>query len=414
MAPDAPQTPAPEEKKSLFETVVISTPVLLTIIATFLVGQSSTEMTRAQYFRSVASQNQSKVGDQWGFYQAKRIRGQVLDGTADTLLAQKRDMFTRASLVETTQATLKEIRDAKGNLGTAPEWKPIADKLSALAVEGDKLLADCRTAFKPPADGWKGKKHTLKPKNVQAAMNALQNKPDSEAGDADKAEAKEADSIPADQRALLGDVIEDIKKRKAEGEIAPKVLKLTDETLKQAIADADRQADKVYRRGKDIDNVLSEFDELLDRLTALAFEFQRLPHLIKTGPEKVSSDAMEAAEKRADAVRTLHARLQGDYKAARLAYGARRYEDDARSNQDAAYLYEVKVNLSAARSDRHLYRSRMFMLAMLVAQAGVTISTLALALKRKSVFWGMATLIGMIAIAFGAYVYLDLWPIPGI
>src|SRR5713226_3606805 len=88
------------ENKSWFETVVVSTPVLLTVIATFLVGQSSSEMTRAQYFRAVASQNQSKVGDQWGFFQAKRIRGQILEGNADLLLAQNRAPFSRDTFVD--------------------------------------------------------------------------------------------------------------------------------------------------------------------------------------------------------------------------------------------------------------------------------------------------------------------------
>ncbi len=47
----------------------------------------------------------------------------------------------------------------------------------------------------------------------------------------------------------------------------------------------------------------------------------------------------------------------------------------------------------------------------LVAQAGVTIATLAIAVKRKSFFWLLATLTGVVAIGFGVYIYLDL-PVP--
>src|SRR5438093_4184318 len=104
-----PATPAPEPKKSLFETIVTATPVLLTVIATFMVGQSSGEMTKAQYFRAVASQNQSKVGDQWNFFQAKRIRGQILEGNADLLLSQQRDRFTRDTLVRSANELAKEF-----------------------------------------------------------------------------------------------------------------------------------------------------------------------------------------------------------------------------------------------------------------------------------------------------------------
>ena len=76
------QPAEPEKPKSVWEKVIVSTPILLTIIATLFAGMSSSEMTRAQYFRAVAAQNQSKVSDQWNFFQAKRIRGTDLDDTA--------------------------------------------------------------------------------------------------------------------------------------------------------------------------------------------------------------------------------------------------------------------------------------------------------------------------------------------
>src|SRR6202023_3554160 len=56
-----------------------------TVVATVLASQSSGEMTRAQYHRSLAGQNQSKVGDQWSFFQAKRTRKIILEKTEDVL-----------------------------------------------------------------------------------------------------------------------------------------------------------------------------------------------------------------------------------------------------------------------------------------------------------------------------------------
>lgn len=64
---DMPQT--------LWGKILSATPIVMTVIATMLAGLSSSEMTRAQYARSLAAQQQSKSGDQWGFFQAKRLRG---------------------------------------------------------------------------------------------------------------------------------------------------------------------------------------------------------------------------------------------------------------------------------------------------------------------------------------------------
>src|SRR5947209_12252734 len=98
-APTDPATPTPAREKTLFTIVLTATPVILTVVATFMVGQSSSEMTRAQYYRAVASQNQSKVGDQWAFFQAKRIRGTSYEMTADLLATLKEpERFERTTL----------------------------------------------------------------------------------------------------------------------------------------------------------------------------------------------------------------------------------------------------------------------------------------------------------------------------
>jgi len=45
---------------------------------------------------------------------------------------------------------------------------------------------------------------------------------------------------------------------------------------------------------------------------------------------------------------------------------------------------------------------------MLLAQAGVTIGSLALAVRRKSVLWGMASVAGLTALLFATYVFLGM------
>ena len=74
---DAPQT--------AWGKTLLATPVVMTVIATMLAGLASSEMTRAQYDRSLAAQQQSKAGDQWSFFQAKRLRGAYQRNTADLL-----------------------------------------------------------------------------------------------------------------------------------------------------------------------------------------------------------------------------------------------------------------------------------------------------------------------------------------
>ena len=64
-----------------------ATPVVMAVLATMLAGLASSEMTRAQYDRSLAAQQQSKAGDQWSFFQAKRLRGAMQRSTLDLLQA---------------------------------------------------------------------------------------------------------------------------------------------------------------------------------------------------------------------------------------------------------------------------------------------------------------------------------------
>jgi protein-L-isoaspartate O-methyltransferase len=50
-----------------------------------LAGLASSEMTRAQYDRAFGAQLQSKAGDQWSFFQAKRVRSAIQRNSSDLL-----------------------------------------------------------------------------------------------------------------------------------------------------------------------------------------------------------------------------------------------------------------------------------------------------------------------------------------
>src|SRR3974377_334717 len=88
----APKIQIPESLKqdipqSLWGRILVAPPIVMAVVATMLAGLSSSEMTKAQYDRSMAAQLQSKAGDQWGYYQAKKMRSAVARNTPDLLAA---------------------------------------------------------------------------------------------------------------------------------------------------------------------------------------------------------------------------------------------------------------------------------------------------------------------------------------
>ena len=100
--------------------------------------------------------------------------------------------------------------------------------------------------------------------------------------------------------------------------------------------------------------------------------------------------------------------LVRDITAARLRYTAARYEVEARLNQAIANLYELQVRMSNTAAERHHRRSERFFLGMLAAQAAVITATFALAARQRSILWGLAAGVGLLAVAFAVYVYLWL------
>jgi hypothetical protein len=82
--PEALKTEVPQ---TMWGRILLATPIVMTVIATMLAGLASSEMTRAQYDRSLAAQLQSKAGDQWGYAAAKKTRGGLAHNSLDLLVA---------------------------------------------------------------------------------------------------------------------------------------------------------------------------------------------------------------------------------------------------------------------------------------------------------------------------------------
>ena len=168
-APPAPPAPA---KKSLWDTILTSTPILLTVVATLFAGMSSSQMTQAMYHRSVAAQEESKGGNQWAFFQAKRIRGTSLEMTLVELKA--RPGFARVKLADLPARLDKQakefaaIESDAGEIvkalreGGAGDKEPLRSALAAAeelrksaydrARATEKAAADLRAALKQPLD----------------------------------------------------------------------------------------------------------------------------------------------------------------------------------------------------------------------------------------------------------------------
>ena len=278
--------------------ILLATPVVMTVVATLLAGLASSEMTRAQYNRSFAAQQQAKAGDQWSFFQAKRLRGTMQLSTLDLLKGT-------ASLRPLDEAGLKKF----GEVDAAASAALLKAELPPVPAS---ILSD------PPL------------KNALEAVERM--KPESEV------------------RSLL-------------------------ESVKTATVDEAIQAAR-------------------DR--AAAFD-------AATSPISRSVDRLEkavAASGPADLVR--------DVTAARLRYTAARYEVEARLNQAVANLYELQVRMSNMAAERHHRRSEQFFFGMLAAQAAVITATFALAARQRSLLWGLAAGVGVVAVAFAVYVYLWL------
>src|SRR5438128_6688477 len=109
--------------QTLWNTVLTATPVVLTVLATVLAGLSSRELTLSQYYRALAAQNQSKAGDQWNLFQAKRSRRTNHENTADLLQVRAEAGKVDPAALETSTAFfLQRFRRAETDAGRLLEW----------------------------------------------------------------------------------------------------------------------------------------------------------------------------------------------------------------------------------------------------------------------------------------------------
>jgi len=258
--------------------ILSATPIVMTVIATLLAGLATSEMTHAQYDRALGAQLQSKAGDQWGYFQAKKMRA-----------AMQRDSLMLLEAIADIYVVLN----------------PALEKLPSVAA--------------PTPDP-----------NLKTALAAVQS---------DKPEAE----IEAD-------------------------VKMVDATTLANALQAARDQARAF------DAALAPANQVLAQL----------------------EESLPAGDK--SAARNLTA--------TKMRFAAMRYDAEAALNQNIGYLLELQVRKANLSADRHHRRSQKFFFGMLAAQAGVIVSTFAMAARKRNLLWTLAAAAGIAAVAFAIYVYL--------
>jgi hypothetical protein len=301
--------------------VLSATPVILTVLATMLAGLSSSEMTRAQYSRALAAQQQSKAGDQWGFFQAKRLRGSMQRVSLDMLLA----FSPVAPLTESTmQQDLQKM--TAGN-----DAKPAAEITSTLNSPAAASLLPAIVAAELPK---LTPRAAVDPK-IKAALEA-------------------------------------VEKFHPEAEVSVLMNDITPGLLERELAIARAQS-------QELDDLTRPINQAVDKMESL------LAAATVGGP----ADTLRRA-----------------FTVARLRYSAARYDLEARLNQSVAAVYELQVRKSNLIAERHHRRSQKFFFGMLAGQAGVIISTFAMAARKRNLLWTLAAGVGLVALLLSIYVFI--------
>jgi hypothetical protein len=168
-----------------------------------------------------------------------------------------------------------------------------------------------------------------------------------------------------------------IREREPEAEQLAKAAKVGLDAINKAIDDLEKAVEQV---DKDWDPVVKAAAKLVDGQVAFKADGD--------DDRRAKAGAAAAAQ------------------AAGFELEQRRYRAESFFNQAIASLYEVRVKVSTAESDRHRKKSQTLGYAMLVAQIGAVAASLALARKRGFSLWLVAGTVGVVAIGFGGYAFL--------
>jgi hypothetical protein len=149
MATNIPEELKKDVPQTTWGKLLVATPVVMTVVATLLAGLASSEMTRAQYDRAYAAQLQAKAGDQWSYFQAKKLRGAIQRNSLELLRATT-DVhpLSARTLPNVTPPVLAVLEK---NQLPAVDRPPMADpvKVALAALEKSRPEAEIGALLKP-------------------------------------------------------------------------------------------------------------------------------------------------------------------------------------------------------------------------------------------------------------------------
>jgi hypothetical protein len=413
-----PQTHLPEtqpgssaaQPKTYWSTVLTATPIVLTVLATILAGLSSRELTLSQYHRALAAQNQSKAGDQWNLFQAKRSRRTNHENMVD-LLATRTEaaQIDAAALEANTDFLLRRLRGADKDVGhllqlLAKATSQLGAAGAALQSAATKLQHTVREVIEQVEADRKRVQELFAGKEVRSAWAYLNRnqQPQVEAQLPSGTWIQQAHQV--------------VQRHQPEEETASLFRKIPENELRSALNTAEANVQAIEDAYTPISKVLEQIEQIVQEQVGLARRFQRATRGLEaaisdlpqgTGQPRSDIRATALALVRSgQAVKSAADQVHTDFKAAWHGYQARRYQAEAEYNRQAAEMYEIQVRQSGAFAERHRERSKDFFYGMLAAQAGVTIASFSLAMKHQSLLWGLAALAGLGAVVFGVYVHL--------
>lgn len=387
--------------RSFWDKLLATTPVLMTVVATVLAGMSNSEMTKAQYHRSLAAQTQAKVGDQWAFFQFKRARGTSQDLTAKLLAALTPGADLDAESLRNQAERL--VRGFRAGASRAEQF--VAEVKSAqptLLPAAERLQSEAQQKVSRAAQWKDALNSALSERDVEMALAALNTAGTTKTS----GEPKTIDDPTIRQ------LLHDIADRKTEAETFTAMPTVDEKRLQEAIRTVESQARAEDEAGKPLAKNLDRLEQLLTEEVKLARSWDRNVGAFRAALEDLPNPdgkirpTFAALAAQATALRQAAQETGTAFTSARLRLDERRYQHEADDNRLTAGLYEIQVRKAGWQSERHRLRSAYFFYGMLAAQAGVTIASLALAVRMRSVLWSLASVAGTVAVMIGAYVYL--------
>jgi hypothetical protein len=400
--PDALKADIPP---TLWGRVLAATPVVMAVVATLLAGLASSEMSRAQYDRSLAAQQQSKAGDQWSYFQAKRLRGTGLKAAGDLLQVTAEVRRFDPTTLEPSLASLARGLSLCGDRG-----RRLRDVLDAARLTDQETATSLSGQLDAFADGVPAR--TAEVKRLAADLAVLLSAADASSALAPLCGGDLPSLAPASATyAGLEAALEGVQSGAPEGEIEPLLVRVSDRMLGEALGVARGRVRTFETRLGPTNDLSAHLDELLARQLALAQEPRAIAGLVAAIPPEADPRLRQAGEALASACLATHAEAMQvfrDFTAARLRYASQRYDAEAILNQSIANLYELQVRKNNISAERHRTRSQRFFYGMLAAQTAVIIATLAMAARQRNLLWSLAAAAGLAAVSFAVYVLLSV------